>query len=110
MPRAAIARSRAPTVFSARIKTIRAENTVMDKIKDSARVLSKIADCVRTASRPCAIGDPRGRGAVRASSSATVRCILRRPSMSASEHCALARAKRVFGTDRNHPYQKHGYG
>jgi hypothetical protein len=23
---------------------------------------------------------------------------------------ALARANRVFGTDRNHPYQKHGYG
>jgi len=21
-----------------------------------------------------------------------------------------ARANRVFGTDRNHPYQKHGYG
>jgi hypothetical protein len=38
---------RAPTVFSARIKTIRAENTVMDKNKDSAGVLYKIADCAR---------------------------------------------------------------
>src|SRR5450759_3084766 len=52
---------RAPTVFCVRIKTIRTQNTVMDKSKDSAGVLYKIADCVRTAFRPCAIGDPRGR-------------------------------------------------
>jgi len=39
----------------------------MDKIdNDLGLSLSKIADCVRTASRPYAIGDPRGRAAVRA--------------------------------------------
>jgi len=41
---------------------------VMDKNKGGLGLfLSKIADCVRTAFRPCAIGDPRGRAAVRAS-------------------------------------------
>jgi len=59
---------RAPTVFSARIKTIRAENTVMDKNKDSAGVLYKIADCIRMSFYPCAIDDPRGRFLVRATS------------------------------------------
>jgi len=38
---------RAPTVFSGRIKAIRPENTVPDKIKDSAGVLYKIVDCAR---------------------------------------------------------------
>src|ERR1039457_852673 len=75
MPSAAIARSRAPTPFSARIKAIRAQNAVMDKNKDRWRVSSKITDCVRTASRPYAIGDPRGRVAVRASSSVTARMV-----------------------------------
>ncbi len=36
--------------------------------KHSVGVLYKIADCVRTVSRPCAIGDPRGRLFVRAKS------------------------------------------
>jgi hypothetical protein len=53
-------------VFSGRIKTIRPENTVLDKNKHSAGVLYKIADCVRTAFRPYAIDDPRGRFFVRA--------------------------------------------
>jgi hypothetical protein len=48
---------------------------------------------------PCAIDDPRGRVAVRASSSAAARCILLRLPRSAPGHCALARANRVFGTD-----------
>jgi len=33
---------RAPTVFPVRIKTIRTENTVMDKNKDGVEVLYKI--------------------------------------------------------------------
>jgi hypothetical protein len=53
---------RAPTVFLVRIKTIRTKNTVMDKSNNGLGLfLYKIADCVRTAFRPCAIGDPRGR-------------------------------------------------
>jgi hypothetical protein len=40
----------------------------MDKSKGGLGLfLSKIADRVRTAFRPCADGDPRGRAAVRAS-------------------------------------------
>src|SRR5450756_611393 len=67
-----------------------------DKSKDSVGLLlHKIADCVRTVFRPCAIGDPRGRVAVRASSNAAVRCILLRLPMSASGHCAL-RAPTMF--------------
>jgi hypothetical protein len=63
------ARSRAPTVFSVRIKTIRTENTVIDKNKDDmGLLLSKITDCVRTAFHACAIDDPRGRFFVRATS------------------------------------------
>jgi len=39
---------RAPTVFSARIKTIRAENTVLDKSKHGLELfLSKIAEYLR---------------------------------------------------------------
>jgi hypothetical protein len=41
---------RAPTVFSGRIKTIRPENTVMNKSKnDIGLFLSKIVDCARMA-------------------------------------------------------------
>jgi hypothetical protein len=58
---------RANPVFGTDEKRIRTENTVIDKSEDSAGVLSKIADCAWTAFRPCAIGDPRGRAAVRAS-------------------------------------------
>ncbi len=57
---------RAPTGFSVRIKNIRTENPDMEKNKDSAGVLYKIIDRARTAFRPCAIGDPRGRFFVRA--------------------------------------------
>jgi len=67
MPRAAIARSRAPTVFLLRIETIRSKNTVMVKTKDSLGLfLYKIADRARIAFYPCTIGDPRGRIFVRA--------------------------------------------
>ena len=38
----------APTVFLVRIKAIRTKNTVIDKNKDGAGVLSKIADRVRS--------------------------------------------------------------
>jgi hypothetical protein len=37
---------RAPTVFSARIKTIRAENTVMNKSKDGVGIYSKWQLCI----------------------------------------------------------------
>jgi hypothetical protein len=57
---------RAPTAFSARIKGIRAEKAVTLNPKRTAGVLSKIADCARMAFHPRAIGDPRGRFAVRA--------------------------------------------
>jgi hypothetical protein len=44
---------RAPTVFLVRIRIIRTKNTVLDKGKNGLGLfLSKIADCVRTASRP----------------------------------------------------------
>jgi hypothetical protein len=73
----------------------------MDKSNHgSVWFLHKIADCVRTDFRPYAIGDPRGRAAVRARSSAAVRSIVRRLPMSANGHCALARANRVFWTDK----------
>jgi hypothetical protein len=58
--------TRANRVFRADEKRIRTKNTVMDKGKDCAGVLYKIADCVRTAFRPHAIGDPRGRFFIRA--------------------------------------------
>ena len=66
-----------------------------DNTRHSVRGLYKIADCVRTDFRPYAIGDPRGRAAVRASSSTTDRGILPRPPTSANGHCAL-RAPTVF--------------
>jgi len=54
--------SRANPVFGTDEKRIRAKNTVLDKSNHGLGVLlSKIADCARTAFRPCTIGDPRGR-------------------------------------------------
>jgi hypothetical protein len=48
-------------------KNILTKSTVMDKSNNGLGLfLYKIADCVRTAFRPCAIGDPRGRFFVRA--------------------------------------------
>jgi hypothetical protein len=48
MPRAVIARSRAPTVILVRIKTIRTKITVSDKGKNGlGLLLSKIVDCAR---------------------------------------------------------------
>jgi hypothetical protein len=59
---------RANRAFCADEKHIRTESTVMDKSSNVlGLVLYKITDCVRTDFRPCAIGDPRGRDAVRAS-------------------------------------------
>jgi hypothetical protein len=53
---------RAPTVVLVRINTIRTKTTVMDKSNNRFGLsLYKIANCMRTAFRPCAIGDPRGR-------------------------------------------------
>jgi hypothetical protein len=47
------ARARGNRVFCTDKKRIRTENAVMDKNKDDlALLLSKIADCVRTAFRP----------------------------------------------------------
>jgi hypothetical protein len=61
--------ARANRVFRADEKRIRTKNTVMDKGSNSSGLLlSKIANCARTAFGPRAIGDPRGRAAVRASS------------------------------------------
>jgi hypothetical protein len=69
MPRAVIARSRAPTVFLVRIETIRTKNTVPDKGNNvRGCFLSKIADWARMGFHPCPIGDPRGRFFVRAKS------------------------------------------
>jgi hypothetical protein len=59
---------RANHAFGTDVKRVRTKNTVIDKSRGGLDLfLSKIADCVRTAFRPCAIGDPRGRAAVRAS-------------------------------------------
>src|SRR5450756_183776 len=46
-----------------------------------ALFLSKIANCVRMGFYPYAIGDPRGRVAVRASSGTTARCMVLRRSL-----------------------------
>jgi hypothetical protein len=79
MPRADLRAARANRVFCTDEKRIRAENAVIVNAKQGVEVLYKIADCARTAFRSCAIGDPRGRVAVRASASAAVRHMLLRP-------------------------------
>ena len=101
MPGAEFRAARANRVFRADEKRIRTENTVMVKSNnDLVLFLSKITDCVRTDFRPRAIGDPRGRDAVRASSSATVRDFCQGSPKPVKDHCALSRANRVFGTDK----------
>jgi hypothetical protein len=58
---------RANRDFGTDEKRIRTKITVMDKGNNGlALFLYKIADCVRTAFCPHAIGDPRGRFLVRA--------------------------------------------
>jgi hypothetical protein len=77
MRRADLRAARANRVFCTDEKRIRAKNTVMNENKDSAGVLSKIADCVRmcfssvrnrrsarTASRPRNIATPQPRRGV----------------------------------------------
>jgi hypothetical protein len=60
---------RANRDFGADKKRIRTKITVMDKSNNGLGLfLYKIADCVRTAFRPYAIDDPRGRFLVRATS------------------------------------------
>jgi hypothetical protein len=76
MSRGGLRAARANRVFCTDEKHIRVENSVMDKSKGGLGLfLSKIADCARTAFGPCAIDDPRGRAAVRASPIAAVRGI-----------------------------------
>ncbi|HEY5290685.1 MAG TPA: hypothetical protein VIJ43_00070 [Burkholderiales bacterium] len=54
---------RANRVFGTDENRIRTKNTVLDKSNHGVSLLlSKIADCVRTAFGPRAIGDPRGPG------------------------------------------------
>jgi hypothetical protein len=60
MTRRTLRAARANRVFCTDEKRIRTENTVTNKNKDgSGLLLYKIVDCVRTDSRPRAIGDPR---------------------------------------------------
>jgi len=60
--------ARANPVLGTDEKRIRTQNTVLDRSNSSLGLfLHTIADCARTAFRACAIGDPRGRDAVRAS-------------------------------------------
>jgi hypothetical protein len=74
MRRVDLRAARANRVFCTDEKRIRTENTVIDKSdKRLGLSLYKIADCVRMAFHPCAIGDPRGRAAVRARAVAGVR-------------------------------------
>ena len=66
MPRADLRAARANRVFCTDEKRIRTENAVRVNPARSAGFSYKIADCLRTASRPCAIDDRRGRVFVRA--------------------------------------------
>ena len=87
---------RANRVFYTDEKRIRIENTVMNKSMVGLGGFYTRSSIARgCAFHPCAIGDPRGRAAVRASASVTARCILRRLPMSTNSHCAL-RAPTVF--------------
>jgi len=82
----------------------------MDKNKNGVEVLSKIAECVRTAFGPCAIGDPRGRGAVRASAGAAVRSGTPTSTYAEALPLRALRANRFFCTDKSDPCRKSGYG
>jgi hypothetical protein len=57
---------RAPTVLSARMKSVSAQKTRLWLKPERRGVLYKIVDCARMDFHPCAVGDPRGRFFVRA--------------------------------------------
>ena len=79
MPRTKLRAARANRVFCTHEQHIRAEHTVMVNPEQGVGVLYEITDRARTAFRPRAIGDPRGRVAVRASVNAAVRPMLLHP-------------------------------
>ncbi|MFA5916090.1 MAG: hypothetical protein WC830_21295, partial [Burkholderiales bacterium] len=87
--------ARANRVFRADEKRIRTENTVMDKNMDSAGFYTRSPIGHGCAFHPCASDDPRGRGAVRASTSATVRYAFFSRLRRQAAICAL-RAPTVF--------------
>jgi len=65
--------ARANRDFGTDEKRIRTKITVADKSNNGLGLfLCKIADCARTAFRPCAIGDPCGRFLVRATSQSKI--------------------------------------
>jgi hypothetical protein len=110
MRRTGLRAARANRVFCTDEKRIRTENTVIVNSKDSAGVLYKIVDCARMR-----FSSVHNRGSARTG---------RRPRkfdhhssmcFPSSAHVGArplraARANRVFCTDKNHPYRKHGYG
>jgi hypothetical protein len=80
MPWMELRAPRANPVFCTDEKRIRTENTVMYKNKDGLSGFHQRSSIARgCAFHPCAIEDPRGRAAVRASSGVTVRSSLFRP-------------------------------
>jgi len=92
--------TRANRDFGTDEKRIRTKITVMDKSNNGLGLfLYKIADCARTVFRPCAIDDPRGRDAVRASLITAARCVVLCRSMPTKRPLRATRANRDFGTD-----------
>jgi len=67
-PRANLRAACANRVFCADEKHIRAENTVLDKNKDSVGFYTRSPIACGCAFHPCAMDDPRGRFFVRATS------------------------------------------
>jgi len=73
---------------------VAASGSAKDKNKDSAGVLSEIVDCARM--RFSSVRNRR-----------SARTVFRPRSF--CQNLRAARANRVFGTEKNAPYQKHGY-
>jgi hypothetical protein len=86
MPRAAIARWRAPTVYAVRIETIRTKYTVQDKGNKGLRLsLSKILDYARMC-----LSSVRNRGSARTG---------RRPRKAVTFRCGIQTPVADFGSN-----------
>ena len=87
---------RAPTVVSVRISSASVPKPRFSiKTRTGRRFCSRSSIACGCAFHPRAVGDPRGRAAVRASSGVAARGILSRPPASPNGHCALC-APTVF--------------
>jgi len=103
LARPALRALRANRVCGTDEKRIRSANTVLNEIKTVwLSLYPRSSMAYGCAFHPCASEDPRGRDAVRASKSATVRAVFAQSNILDRQALRALRANPAFGTDEKH--------